>query len=294
MKVRRIFLGLMLLLGLSYADASQCINLFQSKNYQKAIKIANSGLHWDKYDFNYNMCAAMSYLSLGKPKNAISYLKNAIKSANTRYQQEALYNYIGVSYDMMGDKVKALNNYIKAYKLAKDIGDSRGIVDNISNIAHIFYSEGHYNSAIKFYQKVLKQAQDSPTVLNNIALCYANLKDYKKALDYYAKSSDLFHQKRDSIHEGATYLNMGVLYLKLLDFKDAKTYLEKGISLANPNMYWSAVGYQYMGWYYDNKNDETKANFYYQKALNLARQAGAESLMKAIEQNMSQEVSYEH
>jgi tetratricopeptide (TPR) repeat protein len=263
--------------------------LLQSKEYQKAIDLANKSLRWNKYDFNYNMCAAMSYLSLGEPKYAIPYLKNAKKNANTRYQKEALYNYIGVSYDMIGDKSKALDNYTKAYKLAKSLGDKNGMVDNLSNIAHIFYSEGYYDSAIRFYKKALKQGSQSPTILNNIALCYADLNHPHKALEYYAKSSKAFSEKGDKVHEGATYLNMGVLYLKLLDFKDAKTYMQKGLSLVNGNKYWEAVGYQYMGWYYDNKNEKDKAIFYYQKALTLANQVGAKGLANSIQQNISSE-----
>lgn len=275
--------------GISYADAEQCINLLQSKDYQKAIDLANKSLRWNKYDFNYNMCAAMSYLSLGEPKYAITYLKNATKNANTRYQKEALYNYMGVSYDMIGNKSKALSNYTKAYKLAKSLGDKSGMVDNLSNIAHIFYSEGYYDSAIRFYKKALKQGSQSPTILNNIALCYADLNRPHKALEYYAKSSQAFSEKGDKVHEGATYLNMGVLYLKLLDFKDAKTYIQKGLSLVNGNKYWEAVGYQYMGWYYDNKNKKNKAVFYYQKALALANQVGAKGLANSIQQNISSE-----
>ncbi|GAB6077783.1 tetratricopeptide repeat protein [Hydrogenobaculum acidophilum] len=289
MKVYKIVFLLAIYIGISYAGAEQCINLFQSKNYKKAIELAKSSLKWNKYDFNYNMCAAMSYLSLGEPKNAISYLKNAKKNANTRYQQEALYNYLGVSYDMMGNKAKALENYTKAYKLAKSLGDSKGIVDNLSNIAHIFYSEGYYDSAINFYKKALKQDSNSPTILNNIALCYEDLNHPHKALQYYARSSQAFNEKGDKVHEGATYLNMGVLYLKLLDFKDAKQCIQKGLGLVNGNKYWEAVGYQYMGWYYDNKDKRDKAILYYQKALTLANQIGAEGLAKSIQKNISSE-----
>ncbi|MGC8649935.1 MAG: tetratricopeptide repeat protein [Hydrogenobaculum sp.] len=295
MKLYKLAIIMAIFVGISYADAEQCINLLQSKDYQKAIDLANKSLRWNKYDFNYNMCAAMSYLSLGEPKYAIPYLKNATKNANTRYQKEALYNYMGVSYDMAGNKSKALDNYTKAYKLAKSIGDSKGMVDNLSNIAHIFYSEGYYDSAIRFYKKALKQDSNSPTILNNIALCYADLNHPHKALHYYAKSSQAFAEKGDKVHEGATYLNMGVLYLKLLDFKDAKTYIQKGLSLVNGNKYWEAVGYQYMGWYYDNKDKRDKAILYYQKALALANQIGAEGLAKSIQQNISsEEIASEH
>jgi len=294
MKLYKLIFTLVVCIGISYADAEQCINLFQSKKYQEAIKLANSSLRWNKYDFNYNMCAAMSYLSLGEPKNAIGYLQNAIKNANTRYQKEALYNYIGVSYDMIGDKTKALENYTKAYRLAKSLGDSKGIVDNLSNIAHIFYSEGYYDSAIDFYKKALKQNPNSPTILNNIALCYADLNHPHKALEYYAKASQSFSERNDKVHEGATYLNMGVLYLKLLDFKDAKSYIQKGLSLVDSNKYWKAIGYQYMGWYYDNKNEKDKAISYYQRALTLANQIGAEGLIKSIQKNMSTEIASEY
>ncbi len=284
-----ILLGIVLAFGISYGGAEDCINAFKSKDYQKAIKIANSGLKWDKYDFNYNMCGAMSYLSLGEPKNALDYLLDAVKSANTRYQKEALYNYIGVSYDMIGDKSKALDYYIKAYKIAKDIGDTKGKIDNLSNIAHIFYSEGYYDQALTYYKKALKENQHDPTILNNIALCYANMNDYKKALSYYAKASYAFDQQGNYVHEGATYLNMGVLYLKALDFSDAKIYLEKGLSLVKSSKYWLAVGYQYMGWYYDNKNDKIKANSYYEKALNIASSIGAKGLVDSIQNNINQE-----
>lgn len=287
MRFLKYILVIFLICKISYASVEDCMNNLQSKNYVKAIKIAKSGLRWDKYDFNYNMCAAISFLSLGEPSKALTYLQNAKKSANTEYQKEALYNYIGVSYDMIGNKSKALNYYTKAYKIAKKIGDSQGKVDNLSNIAHIFYSKGYYKSALEIYEKALKQNPHSATILNNIALCYANLKDYKNALKYYTKASDIFSQNKDFTHQGATYLNIGVLYLKLLDFKDAKNYLEKGIELVKNSKYWQAIGYQYMGWYYDNNDNKIKANYYYQKALNLATDIGAKGLINSINKNMS-------
>lgn len=79
MKLYKLLIIATFFVGISYADAEQCINLLQSKDYQKAIDLANKSLRWDKYDFNYNMCAAMSYIALGEPKYAIPYLKNATK-----------------------------------------------------------------------------------------------------------------------------------------------------------------------------------------------------------------------
>ena len=289
MKLHKIIVGMIFCFGLSYAGAEECMNLLQSKDYTKAIELANKSLKWNKYDFNYNMCAAMSYLSLGEPKNALSYLEHAVRNANTRYQKEALYNYTGVSYDMIGDKAKALDYYTKAYKIAKSLQDKNGEIDNLSNIAHIFYSRGYYDSAINFYKKALKQDPNSPTILNNIALCYSDLNHPHKALDYYAKASEAFNANKDRVHEGATYLNMGVLYLKLLDFKDAKAYIEKGLDMVKGNKYWEAVGYQYLAWYYDNKSQKDKAIVFYQKALNLAKEIGAKDLANVIEQNLSNE-----
>lgn len=278
-------------IGTAFSSSEECFNYLKVNNYEKAIKEGKSSLRWDKYDFNPNMCVATAYIKMGIPKKAIPYLKNAISQANTSYQKSVLYNLLGVSYNMSGDWEKAILAYAKSYKYCKKINDKIGMLDNLNNIANIFYVKGFYDEAIEYYKKILKSNlnQDNVTVYNNIALCYANKKDYKKALEYYNKAREEAKLKNNTLEEGVADLNLGVLYLKSFNFKEAKKYLEEGKSLVNGNKYWSSVANEYMAWYYDNKGEKDKAITFYKEALKLAKKVGAKDIEKSVEKELKEE-----
>lgn len=56
---------------------------------------------------------------------------------------------------------------------------------------------------------------------------------------------------------GKRYLKLGNTYREASNFKLAKKYLSKGIIIVETagNQYWTAVGYEFIGYYYRDQND---------------------------------------
>ena len=70
------------------------------------------------------------------------------------------------------------------------------------------YQKGEYQKAIDAFSSVLETCADNAELYNNIALCYANLKDYDKAEKNYLKALEL-NPKLPQV-----YINLSDIYYR--------------------------------------------------------------------------------
>ncbi len=70
---------------------------------------------------------------------------------------------------------------------------------------------------------------------------------------------------------GKRYIKLGNSYREGGEFDKAIDYLSQGIRLVkkSKDKYWTAVGYEYMGYYYEDTNKQGKAKQYFKKALGI-------------------------
>ena len=66
-----------------------------------------------------------------------------------------------------------------------------------------------------------------------------NTKEYEKAIDYYIKSIE------NSENEACSYYNAGVCYIKLKNFNNAISMLNKALELQKDSKYYFNLGYCY-------------------------------------------------
>ena len=78
------------------------------------------------------------------------------------------------------------------------------------------YQKGEYQKAIDAFSSVLETCADNAELYNNIALCYANLKDYDKAEKNYLKALEL-NPKLPQV-----YINLLRHYLARFYMEDAR------------------------------------------------------------------------
>ncbi len=68
---------------------------------------------------------------------------------------------------------------------------------------------------------------------------------------------------------GKRYIKLGNTYREGAEYDKAMEYLSKGIQLVKKSRdkYWTAVGYEFMGYYYEDQNMQDRAIDYFEKAL---------------------------
>lgn len=100
----------------------------------------------------------------------------------------------------------------------------------IQEIAPWEYSEKNYESAMFFYNEILKITPTDDVALNNLGLIYEDLKDYENAQKMYEKS----------LEAKPTYCalyNLGVIYRMHKNIEKSLYYLERALEIEPQNTY---------------------------------------------------------
>jgi class 3 adenylate cyclase/TPR repeat protein len=147
---------------------------------------------------------------------------------------------IGIVYYFQGKHLEALDYYTQSLNVFKEIKDNSGIANLYSNIGVVYYDRGDDTKALENYLQSLKYSELAGDkfriliALNNVGGVY-NIKSatYDKALEYYLKAMQLSEELGKKEELGAICVNIGSIFYDTL---------------------------------YE-KNDDTKALFYFSKAL---------------------------
>jgi CHAT domain-containing protein/tetratricopeptide (TPR) repeat protein len=196
--------------------------------------------------------------------------------------QATCLNNIGLVYNALGEKQKALNYYAQALPLRKAVKDRGGEAATLNNIGVVYDALGEKQKALDYYAQALplRRAVDDrrgeATTLNNIGGVYDDLGEKQKALDYYAQSLALIKAVGDRAGEATTLNNIGSVYDALGEKQKALDYYAQTLPL------WKAVGDRHgeartlnnIGNVYNGLGEKQKALNYYAQALPLARSVG--------------------
>jgi tetratricopeptide (TPR) repeat protein len=128
---------------------------------------------------------------------------------------------IGLVYNALGEKQKALDYYAQSLPLFKAVGDRAGEATTLNNIGLVYNALGEKQKALDYYAqslplwKAVGDRAGEATTLNNIGLVYSALGEKQKALDYYAQSLLLSKAVGDRAGEARTLNNIGLVYAAL-------------------------------------------------------------------------------
>ena len=131
--------------------------------------------------------------------------------------------------------------------------------------------DGHHDTAIKHYKKVIELEPESPVAYYNMGNAYANKQDYDKAIECYEKAIELNPDLAEA------YYNMGYIYDDKQDYDKAIECYEKAIEL-KPCY---ADAYYNMGVAYLLKGDDETAI----KCIKKAAELGDEDARKWLDDN---------
>jgi signal transduction histidine kinase len=120
--------------------------------------------------------------------------------------------------------------YEISLRLAQENNDIRNEARIYSKIGGVKYLIGEYDSSLENFVIALnkwrteKNKQGIATGLNNIALIYNILDNYKEALDYHKNSTFLCKEIEDSSLLALNYFNMSLVYLNMHEYDSAIIY----------------------------------------------------------------------
>lgn len=173
------------------------------------------------------------------PDTAIILLKEqlqmAIDKGNLKFQSVA-YNTMGVAYMFKSNYPKALENYLKALKLAEQLNNIKGVASCYTNIGTIYKYQEDFKAALQYYTKALeafKKVNDKigqSNCYNNIGVIQQNNEQYDKAMEYYSKSLKLREELHDTAGFASTLMNMGDVYQYQFNYPKAIEYYHKAFN----------------------------------------------------------------
>ncbi|MEA1995207.1 MAG: tetratricopeptide repeat protein [Campylobacterota bacterium] len=140
-----------------------------------------------------------------------------------------------------------------------------------------------YDRAIEHYKRSLEankgDKEFEAITLHSIGSFYTYKREHKEAVEYFRKSLTISEETNDTQLIMANMLNLGNECIFLKDYRNAKTYLTKGIERAEDAgaKHWEANGYSSFGRLYIDidlgRYEEAKE--YLLRSVELAKSIGA-------------------
>ena len=189
---------------------------------------------------------------------------------------------LGKGYDLLGEKVTALEFYNEALPLLRAVKDDAGEATTLNNIGLIYDSLGEKQEALKFYDQaipLLRTARNRRVeayTLNNIALVYDSLGEKQKALDNYGRALQVLQAVGDRRAEAATLNNIGFVYNTLGEKERALEYFGRALPIlrAVGDQRVEAITVNNVGHVYESLGEQVKALEYFNQALPVLRLVG--------------------
>ena len=157
-------------------------------------------------------------------------------------------NNLGTVSHEMGNLDEAERHYLKAYGIYKDEGTASDQCRSLNNIGLILYDRKTYDSALVYFREGIdlmnEKGDRSDTDLyilsglhNNMGLVYADMREYKRALDILLRGLSLAKKTEDLYTIGSVYTNLGSIYGKMNRQDSALYYLHRSLRIAKNMQY---------------------------------------------------------
>jgi tetratricopeptide (TPR) repeat protein/CHAT domain-containing protein len=198
---------------------------------------------------------------------------------------------IGLVYDLLGLKQKALQCFNDALPIIRGLSDRREEASTLTSIGAVL---GEKEKALEYLNEALpieRQISDwggEATTLNNIGGVYDSLGERVKALEYLTRALPLRRQVHDRAGEATTLNNIGAIYNSLGEKQKALEYLEEALPISREveDRRGEARTLGNIGLLYHSLGEKQKALEHYKRALLIAGEAGDRSLEATMLNNV--------
>lgn len=222
-----------------------------SPKKMKGVEYAEKALNLNPTDGEINKMLARTYLEVGHYPQAVRlYLRAEKALPNDRDLPFKIAN----CFEKMNKYNESMNYYIKALNLDPENPTK------IYEAALSCYNANQYVKAVEFYQSAEDKGYlKTKFFYENWAMTYLEMKDYDKALFYYAKAKDYAPYDKD--------LNISIaeVYMKKGDFNKARNILDEILEI-NPE---DAEVIYTKGMTYYKAGNTSKAEAYFNQAFAL-------------------------
>ncbi|MEH2454852.1 CHAT domain-containing protein, partial [Nostoc sp.] len=187
-------------------------------------------------------------------------------------------NNIGLVYDNLGQKQKALEFYNQALPIFRAVGDRSGEALTLNNIGLVYDNLGQKQKALEFYNQALPISRavgdrsGEALTLNNIGVVYDNLGQKQKALEFYNQALPLRRAVGDRSGEALTLNNIGVVYSKLGQKQKALEFYNQALPIfrAVGDRSGESVTLGNIGVLFQSTNQPTEAITYLEQSLQIS------------------------
>ncbi|WDF47260.1 tetratricopeptide repeat protein [Chryseobacterium sp. KACC 21268] len=215
------------------------------------------------------------------PNEMQSYARLALSTArknNNKIQEAKAFQNIGVSYIVLSDYDKAIQNFEASEKILikqnvnlKEVKEV--LAKTLGSKGFAYMEQNRYAEALEYdframriYENMDNKIQLSK-IYNNIGVIYNSIDDGKKALEYFLKANSLQKiQKNTAVAVSAS--NIGFIYLKQNQKAKAKQYFDESLKAfeTNPNPKGLGELYNNYSRYYISENQYDAAKKFLLKA----------------------------
>ena len=260
-------------------SVNECFDHLSAQAFRTARTWGIRAVNNHPQSFYARLCLGEADYRLGLYKPAIYDFKLAIPLANDKNRLELAYNWIGGTFNSVGNEKDALMYDFRSLKLARELNNKGDESSDISSISSIYANEGKLKKALYYEKKslALTQTKNGKAIrYGNIGTDYFALGNYAKAIKYQTKALNLDESIGNYYGTASDYLNLGHTYTYIKNYLKAKRYIIKGLAMEKKigNKEWIGTGYEYLGRLYRNKGDNKEALSYYTKAYNMYNVSG--------------------
>lgn len=192
------------------------------------------------------------YRAVENYKEALRYAK---KSIFVREKLQVEQNILAISYSnisMVYIELKNCKNALrfinKAIQIQKKLNNQKSLAIAYSNKSTIYYDLNKLDKALEFQkksiyikEKIFSNNEDKfeiATSYNNISFIYSKIKNFTEALKYQLNAEKIIEKiDKTHIHLGKLNKNIANTYYDLKNYKKAKEYIDKSISILQQNKY---------------------------------------------------------
>ena len=153
------------------------------KKYEKAkpafaLEMGKKSIMENPYNYKPYFICGKIYLSAGKIKEAIIYLK---ESEKLYPYLDTLQNNIGIAYFKAGNYQMAEKHYLLSLSMNKNRPET------YNNLGFLYLEKGNIEKGIKFFEKAIKLCPSFYLSYFNLGMAYFEKKDYRKAEKNFKK-----------------------------------------------------------------------------------------------------------
>ena len=273
---------------LKLIDAYANVNADSSRIYAEKTLPYLDELKDDNLSGRVNLMIGRSYLMNAEFDKSFKFLKNAEKNlGNVKdYNSLGMLNQMFSGYYLMKKNVQEATSYskktIQYFNQKKNI-NKQLVLGAYQNIFSSNFSQNNFKEAYQSYNEYLEFVKkDYPEQLNFVYLVggifYMQTSDNNKAISYFNKSIAAT-PKNNLDFINSVKNNIGLTYIEIKKIDSAYTYLNETESYFSKNNNPKQLSYSYYGLanYYEKKSNFSKAEFYIEKALQLAPEKDLEN-----------------